>query len=144
METLERKMTAKEYLLQYQVAKSRARRKREQIEKLRADLLPSGISYDGMPGGNGGKTMADAFAKLDEMETELRAQIQEAEETAVEVMATIEKVEDERYRAILHDRYILELNWDEIASKEGYSGRYLYKVHGWALKKIENILKKGH
>jgi DNA-directed RNA polymerase specialized sigma subunit len=134
-------MTAKEYLLQYQVAKSRARRKREQIEKLRADLLPSGISYDGMPGGNGGKTMADAFAKLDEMETELRAQIQDAEETAIEVMATIEKVEDERYRAILHDRYILGMRWEDIAECENYSFRHVTKLHGGALKKIDKILK---
>jgi hypothetical protein len=144
LETLEREMTAKEYLLQYQVAKGKAKRKREQIEKLRADLLPSGISYDGMPRGSGGKTMADAFAKLDEMETELRAQIQDAEETAKKIIETIELVENEKYREILHDRYILDMGWDSIAPKRKYERRYLHKLHGRALLEVEKILKNRH
>lgn len=135
-------MTAKEYLMQYRIAVNKIRRKQEQIEKLRADLLPSGISYDGMPGAGGGnRTAADIFAKIEELERELMDEQDKASAKADEIIAVIEQVEDERYRSILHDRYIAGLHWDRIADKMHYSYRHVTKLHGKALLEISKILK---
>lgn len=140
-EVIDMEMTAKEYLMQYRIAVNKIRRKQEQIEKLRADLLPSGINYDGMPGGAGNRTAADIFAKLEELERELREQQDEARTKADEIIGVIDQLEDERYRSILHDRYIAGLHWDRIADKMHYSYRHVTKLHGKALLEISKILK---
>lgn len=133
-------MTAKEYLMQYRIAVNKVKRKQEQIEKLRADLLPGGISYDGIPGSGGSRTAADIFARIEELERELQKQIAEAQDMADEIIAVIEQVEDERYRSILHDRYIMNLKWEEIAKQYGYVSRNIYKIHGRALQAVNEII----
>lgn len=134
-------MTAKEYLMQYRIAVNKVKRKQEQIEKLRADLLPSGISYDALPGAGGGnRTAADIFARLEELERELRDEQDKARAKADEIIAVIEQVGDERYRSILHDRYIMGLKWEKIASSYKYTTRNIYKVHGRALQDVNKIV----
>ena len=138
---IDMEMTAKEYLLQYRIAINKVKRKQEQIEKLRADLLPSGISYDGMPGAGGNRTAADIFARLEELERELKGQQDNARAKAKEIIAVIEQVEDERYRGILHDRYIMGMHWKDIIEQTGYTNRHIFRVHRFALLEIDRILK---
>lgn len=134
-------MTAKEYLMQYRIAVNKVKRKQEQIEKLRADLLPSGISYDGMPCAGGNRTAADIFARIEELERELYSEIEVALDKAYMVKETIYAVEDERYQNVLHDRYIRGLKWEVIADEMHYSYRHVTKLHGKALIEISKILK---
>lgn len=138
---IDMEMTAKEYLMQYRIAVNKVKRKQEQIEKLRADLLPSGISYDVMPCAGGNRTAADIFARLEELERELYSEIEEALDKAYMVKETIYAVEDERYRNILHDRYIAAKRWKEIAKELKHEERYIYKLHGRALEEVEKLLK---
>lgn len=134
-------MTAKEYLMQYRIAFNKVKRKQEQIEKLRADLLPSGISYDVVPGSGGNRTAADIFVRIEELERELYSEIEVALDKAYMVKETIYAVEDERYQNVLYDRYIMNLKWKEIAKELKHEERYIYKLHGRALEEVEKLLK---
>ncbi len=134
-------MTAKEYLKSYRKAMLRIKCKKAQIERLRADLLPRGISYTGMPKGSDIVTMADTFARLDDMERKALAEIEAAQKQADDVLATINSVSRDEYKLILMDRYVLNMGWDEIASDVGYAESSTYRMHGYALNEVERILE---
>lgn len=45
-------------------------------------------------------------------------------------------VRDNKQREILNDYYLLCRTWQEIADKQNCSRQWIYKLHGYALKKI--------
>jgi DNA-directed RNA polymerase specialized sigma subunit len=46
------------------------------------------------------------------------------------------------WAALLEMRYINRRTWGEIAEELGYSDRGIHKIHGRALKEIDEIRKK--
>lgn len=134
-------MTAKDFLMQYQAAKRKARFTQERLDGLRAELLPRGISYSGMPGGSP-KTSADILAQIDELERRLGSQLKQALEIMAEVTDVIEQVSDERCKNVLLARYICGKSWERIADEENYSWRHVLRLHGEGLKEISMILIK--
>ena len=134
-------MTAKEYLKSYRKAMLQIKCKKAQIERLRADLLPRGISYTGMPKGSDIVTMADTFARLDDMERKALAEIEAAQKQADDVLATINSVSRDDYKLILMDRYVLNMGGDDVAQDVGYVKRHVYRMHGSALDKVDRILE---
>lgn len=135
-------MTAKEFLVQYQTAKQRIRYTQERLDRLRSDLLPGGISYDGMPGGGNPRTTADIMAQIDEVERKYNAQINQAFEIMAEVTDVIEQVEDAPCKGVLFARYISGKSWNRIADDEGYSWRHIMRLHGRGLGEVSSILRK--
>jgi len=59
-----------------------------------------------------------------------------------EILNVINEIEDFRYRLLLEMRYINCKDWDEVANTLGYDTRYILKLHGRALKEIDEILKE--
>lgn len=54
-----------------------------------------------------------------------------------DVKAAIYKINDHRYKEVLERRYLLFQKWDQIALAMAYDSRYIFRLHGYALKKIK-------
>lgn len=135
-------MIAKEYLMRYQAAKKQVFYIQERIENLRAELLPGGINYDGMPKGGDPKTAADIIAQIDEYERRLNAQCLQALKLMVEITGVIARVSSLNCRDVLLERYISGKSWNRIADDEGYSWRHIMRLHEQGLAEVSSILTK--
>ena len=80
------------------------------------------------------------FDKLAEIDSEIRNRMVYYTEVWEEVFNTIQKLEDGRYRQILVGRYLRGFTWERIAVAIGYSYKQTIRLHGYALKAIEQFI----
>lgn len=59
-----------------------------------------------------------------------------------EIMDTINRVEDSRYRQILTGRYIAGWTWERIAVEIHYSYKQTTRLHGYALKAVSEYIQE--
>lgn len=132
-------MTAKEYLNQAYRLDQRIRSKQEQISALNDLATDCSATLTGMPRNpnRGGSRMADAVAKIVDLQNEVAADMEHLVELKAEIIATIKAVDCIEYQLILEKRYISGKSWPEIAVDLGYKMRHLYKLHDDALEKIK-------
>ena len=132
-------MTAKEYLNQAYRLDQRIRSKQEQIAALNDLATDCSATLTGMPRNpnRGGSRMADAVAKIVDLQNEVAADMEHLVELKAEIIATIKAVDCIEYQLILEKRYISGKSWPEIAVDLGYKMRHLYKLHDEALEKIK-------
>ncbi|MBR1382193.1 MAG: hypothetical protein IJ555_00030 [Ruminococcus sp.] len=129
-------MTTKDYLRQIKKLDNRIEIDRRKIEKLRAVLdykPPSGGS------GSGGSAdrIPDTLAKIMEYEE----QAERLKKIYIEIYETAEQavkaVEDPVLREVLERRYFLYQKWEEIAKEMNRDIRWIYRLHGRALKEVK-------
>ena len=132
-------MTAKEYLNQAYRLDQRIRSKQEQIASLNDLATDCSATLTGMPRNpnRGGSRMADAVAKIVDLQNEVAADMERLVELKAEIISTIKAVDCIEYQLILEKRYISGKSWPEIAVDLGYKMRHLYKLHDDALEKIK-------
>lgn len=132
-------MTAKEYLNQAYRLDQRIRSKQEQIAALNDLATDCSATLTGMPRNpnRGGSRMADAVAKIVDLQNEVAADMERLVELKAEIISTIKAVDCIEYQLILEKRYISGKSWSEIAVDLGYKMRHLYKLHDDALEKIK-------
>lgn len=132
-------MTAKEYLNQAYRLDQRIRSKQEQIASLNDLVTDCSATLTGMPRNpnRGGSRMADAVAKIVDLQNEVAADMEHLVELKAEIIATIKAVDCIEYQLILEKRYISGKSWPEIAVDLGYKMRHLYKLHDEALLAIK-------
>lgn len=132
-------MTAKEYLNQAYRLDQRIRSKQEQIAALNDLATDCSATLTGMPRNpnRGGSRMADAVAKIIDLQNEVAADMEHLVELKAEIITTIKAVDCIEYQLILEKRYISGKSWPEIAVDLGYKMRHLYKLHDDALEKIK-------
>ena len=136
-------MTAKEYLLKVRRAEKLIELKKHEIEKLRIGLEYKAVNYGSeRVQSSNTRDRTDALCELIDFEHELKKQIEELIELKREVMQKIDSIQEADLVTILYLRYLDNLHWEEIAAKMNYSHRWILKLHGRALREIENILKK--
>ena len=130
-------MTAKEYLKQYAALNAEINCKLEQLAGLRAISTsipaPSGAGGSGSPSDRTG----NITAKIVDMENEINAKIDRLVDLQKEIETVIEAVDDVRYRTILTERYINGKKWTDISAILHIDLRWVYSLHGEALKKIK-------
>ncbi len=128
-------MTAKEYLRQYEKAEHRARRYREEYESesLLIDAIRSLSNNDGMPHGSGISRPTEEKA-LRLVDKRLRLIDAEAEAVQIrqELFDFIDRI-DGVEGAILYEKYINLLTWEEVCCKVGYSWAQTHRYHRRAL-----------
>ncbi len=135
----------------------RARTAQERIDRRRAELRRlremetyiSATDYSvarvRASSGRGSVERIATSGKLEKVERKIREDISELEEAKLEAIAMISLLEDPRDTEILWEYYIhAAKNWQEAASAVGYSKEYAIRRHGWALQKLQAILKSGH
>ena len=82
------------------------------------------------------------FDQLVIIDNDIDQRIDELANIRREIFNAINQVDDPRYRQILMGRYISSWTWEQIAVSIGYSFMQTTRLHGYALKAIEPIIKQ--
>ncbi|MBR4538450.1 MAG: DUF1492 domain-containing protein [Clostridia bacterium] len=139
-------MTAKEYLGQAYWLDRRIDSKLEQLSALRETTTKATSVMNDTPVSHTRNmhSLQDVIAKIIDMENELNHDIDALVDLKKDIKRCIDAVENPEYKTLLELRYLTFKNWNEIAIIMSYEGRYVYKVHGAALKQVDQILSEGH
>ena len=88
-------------------------------------------------------TSEDKLIKLADKSSEIDSKVDELVDFKIKMGDHINEIEDIKYRIILREHYINGLSFCEISKSLGYTERHLYRIHGDALLKFQDILKDG-
>jgi DNA-directed RNA polymerase specialized sigma subunit len=137
-------MTAKEYLSQALWLNQRINTKLEQLANLKALAMRVNSNHI-REKVSGGRDLRGPFentmAKIVDLENEINQEIDQLIELKQEIMDTISQVDDPIGQIILEMRYVNGKGWDEIARDIKFDIRTAFRIHGKALKQIEEIRK---
>ena len=136
-------MTAKEYLSKVYVIQQRLKRLQRQREELRNDLYSiKSPSFDPnkVQTSLEGDKMAALVAKVDELEREIVDETEELIDERQDILDHIERLTNERYKQLLFDRYVLCDKFEKIALERDKGIRWIYRMHGNALKAFEKVI----
>ena len=138
-------MTAKEYLSQAYRIDQRINAKLEQVERLRALTRKATVSYGGETVSHTRNVSAleDSIHRLMEAENELNGEIDRLVDLKRDIHRLLQRVREPELQLLLELRYLCFKSWSEIAVMMEYEDRYVYKVHGRALREVEKILSDG-
>ena len=135
-------MTAKDYLMQAKFLDMRINSKIQQVEALN-DLATSASSVlTGMPRNPNKATskMADAVAKIVDLQAEINHDIDELVDLKKAISSTIKAVPSPELQTLLEKRYLCFQSWEIIAVDMNYSMQHLFRLHDKALKEITAFL----
>ena len=135
-------MTAKEYLAQARYLDARINSKIRQVADLNELATKATTTLTGMPHNpnHGRSTMADCVAKIVDLQTEINADIDALVDLKRSILETIKAVTNVEMQTILEKRYLCFQSWEQIAASMNYDIRWLYRLHGKALKEVEGII----
>lgn len=85
--------------------------------------------------------MEETIVKLIDLENEVNEDIDELIKLKAQIMETINQVDDPIYQLILQMRYTEGKTWEEVARGLGYDKRWVLRLHGKALKEIDEKMK---
>lgn len=138
----EKRMTAKEFLRQYEYAAKRVERLEVELEEERVliDAVRSVSDNDGMPHGNGiSKPTEDKAIRLaDKMQRLADARL-DAIRIRQEVFDVIESVGGDEAE-VLYQRYILLKQWSAVCESVYWSWFKVNGLHRSALEKVEQMI----
>mgnify|MGYP001428356928 FL=1 len=131
-------MTTKEYLGQAYRLDQRINSKLEQIASLNELATKCTGALTGMPRNpnRGTSTMADAVAKIVDLQAEINRDIDRLVDLKREMVRLIKAVDNTEYQTLLELRYLCFKTWEQIAVDMGYNVRHVYRLHDEA---VENI-----
>lgn len=131
-------MTAKEYLGQAYRLDQRINSKLEQIASLNSLAAKCTSTLTGMPRNpsHGTSTMADAVAKIVDLQAEINRDIDRLVDLKRDMVRVIKAVEHTEYQTLLELRYLCFKTWEQIAVDMGYRVRNVHIIHNEALGKI--------
>lgn len=158
-------MTAKEYLIQYGLIKSRLRATETIIREIREELTGLGGGTirsawpDGQPHGTGttdptgNQAAAAADTMAEERREQLRRQLMDLEVREIrarselwrqrmDIENTISNVKDPIHQDLLRMRYVEGKTFELIAVELCYSWRHTIRIHGEALSEVDKILRR--
>lgn len=136
-------MKAKDYLLQVRRINKLIELKQSEINKLNLYLGVKAVNYEAERV-QSSNTMdrTDLICKIVDFEIELKEYIKQLIDLKKEIMQTIDKLDDADLIKLLYLRYFDFKTWEEIAITMNYSYRWILKLHGISLQKIEKILQQ--
>ena len=131
-------MTAKEYLGQAYRLDQRINSKIEQVASLNELATKCTSTLTGMPKNpnRASSTMADAVAKIIDLQSEINRDIDRLVDLKREIVTVIKAIKNPEYQTLLEKRYLCFLTWEKIAVDMGYDLRWLYRIHKRALDEI--------
>ena len=135
-------MTAKEYLSQYRYINIKINSKIAQQQRLRELATCVSPSSDG-GGHNSGVSdkVGSIVVKIADLDAEINAEIDNLIDVQKDIMRTISKIDDERLRIILTERYINCWTFERIADDIHYSYMQTFRLHGQALVAVQNVIE---
>ena len=134
-------MTPKEYLSQAFSIDRKINLDIEKARAMRASLYGRAVSYesDGSQHVSGDNSIENAVLKVVEYEEKINAEIDELVNKRLGIERTIQTVDDEVLREILTRRYLQFQKWERIAVEMHLDLRWVYRLHGRALKQLTII-----
>jgi seryl-tRNA synthetase len=120
-------MTAKEYLSQAKYLDMRINSKIQQVEALNELATSATSALTGMPHNPNKATskMADAVAKIVDLQSEINHDIDALVDLKQEISTTIKAVPNVELQTLLEKRYLCFQAWEKVAVDMGYSMHHL-------------------
>lgn len=132
------------YLLRYRWNKKRIRRLAEQIEELRTrKAYPGSPSLDAMPHGSNPSDLSDYAARLDELERRLGEEQVAADRAALEVIETINRLEDETEKSVLTLYYVRGYRWERVCAEMSYTWQHIFRIRNKAIRNLARLMEGG-
>ena len=136
-------MTAKEYLNQAFWIDRGITSKLQQIESLNALATRATAVFSQSPvqkSRNIHKT-EDCIVKIIDLGNSIKEDMERLVDEKRDVVETISRIESKEQQAVLEKRYLCFMPWEEVAAETNYSIQHVFRLHGQALKEIDEILK---
>lgn len=135
-------MTAKEYMEQARYLDMQINSKIEQVRTLNELATKVTTVYSDMPYSPNRNTgrMEETIAKIIDLESEIDRDIDALVDLKREIMRVVNSVESAEYRTILEMRYLQFKKWEQIALLMSTDLRWVYRMHGKALKEVQQII----
>ncbi len=135
-------MTAKEYMEQARYLDMQINSKIEQVRTLNELATKVTTVYSDMPHSPNRNTgrMEETIAKIIDLESEIDRDIDALVDLKREIMRVVNSVESAEYRTILEMRYLQFKKWEQIALLMSTDLRWVYRMHGKALKEVQQII----
>ena len=123
-------MTAKEYLSQAYRLDQRINSKLEQVASLNELATKCTSTLTGMPRNpnHGTSTMADAVAKIVDLQAEINCDIDHLVDLKRDMVRAI--------KAVNNTEYLCFKTWEQIAVDMGYNVRHVYRLHDEAVNSL--------
>ena len=139
-------MNAKAYLSQAIWLDQMIDTKLEQMATLKSLAMKSTTSFtqERIYGGNIERSkMESTIVKVMDLENEINVDIDRLVDLKKDIQDTIKMMDDINQQLLLELRYLVRKSWDEVAEVLGYDKRWVMRLHGRALKEIDEILKEA-
>ena len=135
-------MRAREYLSQAYRLDQRINSKLEQVQSLNELAAKATSTLTGMPRNpnRATSTMADAVAKIVDLQAEINRDIDRLVDLKRDIVALVKSVDNTEFQTLLEKRYLCYMSWEQIAVDMNYSIHHLYKLHAGALDTCEAYL----
>lgn len=137
-------MNAKEYLRQLSRDEATLKAKKKHLEVLRDTVsYVAAHKLDGMPrsSSNEGSSVERSVEKMADLEAEITQDEAALNLKKAQALDLIEKLDNPECKTILVLRYFRHMSWSEIAERMFYTERWVYKLHGFALRELDEILE---
>jgi hypothetical protein len=136
-------LTPKEYLNRYGDLDDSINSKLAQVEKLRlrAGSVSSPVGGSGAHSSSPADPVGSITQKIVDLEQEINADIDKLVDIQREIKDTIAKVDEQRLRTILEDKYINLRTFEQIAVSMDYSYRQICRLHGLALAQVKDVIE---
>jgi chromosome segregation ATPase len=137
-------MRTREYLGQAYRLDQRINSKLEQVQSLNELTTKATSTLTGMPRNpnQATSTMADAVAKIIDLQAEINRDIDRLVDLKRDVVTLVKSVDNTEFQTLLEKRYLCYLSWEQIAVDMNYSIHHLYKMHNLALDICDGILHR--
>lgn len=135
-------MTAKEYLNQARLLDQRINTKLERVTRLRSltQRVTAAMDSEVVSHTRNVTSLEDQIIRLMEEEESLNQAIDRLVNLKSEVSEVLTLIHDTDCQLILELRYLCFRSWEEIAEVMHFHIRTVYKVHGRALQKLQDVL----
>lgn len=136
-------MTAREYLDQIRVLDARITNLLQEVDDLRRGILPGGVSYKEYVQSSPDPDPYGTWAgKVEEKETILNREIDALIELKIELVQSINRLQDARYIRVLYLRHVKLMKFWDIADDMGYAYNYVQILYKQAFKAFETQFNK--
>jgi DNA-directed RNA polymerase specialized sigma subunit len=111
---------------------------RERLRSLAEKITPS-LSFAPVYGANTDK-MAPVVANLIEVERYIEKRSKELLRARMEAEQLIDRLSDERHRAVLKSYYFSRRSWEECCVAVGYEWAQIHRIHSRALYELRKMI----
>lgn len=137
-------MKAKDYLQQIRKCDRRIENRLSMLKTLHdlATSVTSAMKDTPVQGGGASDKVGNAVTSIVCLENEINAEVDRFVDLKREAMGAIDKL-DPPYSCILYKRYFEYKTWEQIAVELNFCFRHVVRLHGVALKMLEDVPVKG-